>query len=123
MITQKNQDRLLRQQEFRETTFIGEEKREILVSLDKLIDRKSKIRDTLKETTQEPEMITFGNYTFPLAVWKTTYNLELHRYSMILMRINYLRQALLNDELTNQQIDDIIYKKKYVKYITKTKHL
>ena len=60
-------------------------------------------------------LFKYGSQVLSLDDWKATYNLELHRYRDMLSKENYLKQALLNDGLTSEQVDKIISDGKYIK--------
>ena len=87
----------------------------------KALGDKIKAVNNVKSTAGEyaNEYFTFGTKKYPLDVWKTVYNVEIHNYAEIVRNEEYLRKALINYKLSEDKIREIIETGKYIKELPK----
>ena len=63
----------------------------------------------------------FGGHFSSIEHAKAEYNLECFYYKREIKNEEYLKSALKNDGLTDEQIEKIVTDEKYIKYIDKNK--
>ena len=113
-------EKIQRQEQYRDLYLQERQKKAALNSLDQMIEHYSKHRNVHTETMGPPPLFNYGNQYLTIADWRTTFNLELHRYSILVGNLNYMKQALKNDGMSQEQIDDLIFKGKYTKVFSNT---
>ena len=112
-------EKVQRQRDYRELFLLERQKKATLNSLDKLIEYYSKRRNVHNETMGPPPLFNYGNQWLTISDWRTTFNLELHRYGILVGSLNKMEQALKNDGMSEEQIDKLVFEGKYTKVFIK----
>ena len=103
----KLQERLKRQKEFRRV-YLGR------------IYRQVEIDEILQQLKSENITVQWRGIPMPKNLLMIEYNILMNEYSELITKENQLRQSLVNDDLTDEQITEI-QEGNYVKDIPKTK--
>ena len=103
----KLQERLQRQKEFRRV-YLGR------------IYRQVEINEILQQLKSENITVQWRGIPMPKNLLMIEYNILMNEYSELITKENQLRQSLVNDDLTDEQITEI-QEGNYVKDIPKTK--